>query len=105
MKFLCIILDIGALFFFVFWFTEIDEYYGDVKYERIAILNALAAYYTYLGKIETKQSKKDEHFANATHCYNRATRIDRLEPSTWIGKGKIIYSFWNHFLIGMMWGN
>lgn len=68
-------------------FTEIDEYYGDVKYERIAILNALAAFYTYLGKIETKQSKKDEHFANATHCYNRATRIDRLEPSTWIGKG------------------
>ncbi|GKB78969.1 hypothetical protein Tco_0945864 [Tanacetum coccineum] len=27
----------------------------DVRYERIAVLNALGAYYSYLGKIETKQ--------------------------------------------------
>ncbi|KAL0426803.1 UNVERIFIED_CONTAM: protein CTR9 [Sesamum latifolium] len=37
---------------------EIDEYYADVRYERIAILNALGAYYSYLGKIETKQREK-----------------------------------------------
>ncbi|XP_008776475.1 protein CTR9 homolog [Phoenix dactylifera] len=68
---------------------EIDEYYADVKYERIAILNALGAYYTYLGKMETNKSKKDEHFILATQCYNRASRIDVHEPSTWIGKGQL----------------
>ncbi|XP_058206553.1 protein CTR9 homolog [Rhododendron vialii] len=41
---------------------EIDEYYADVRYDRIAILNALGAYYSYLGKIETKQREKEEHF-------------------------------------------
>ncbi|CAL9062608.1 unnamed protein product [Musa banksii] len=68
---------------------EIDEYYADVKYERIAILNALAAYYTYLGKIETKQRDKEEHFISATQYYNRASRIDAHEPYTWIGKGQL----------------
>ncbi|XP_073008997.1 protein CTR9 homolog [Typha latifolia] len=68
---------------------EIDEYYADVKYERIAILNALGAYHTYLGKIETRQREKDEHFILATQYYNRASRIDKLEPSTWIGKGQL----------------
>ncbi|KAG0490123.1 hypothetical protein HPP92_006986 [Vanilla planifolia] len=69
---------------------EIDEYYADVRYERIAILNALGAYHTYLGKIETKQQKKDENFALATQYYNRASRIDVHEPSTWVGKGKYL---------------
>ncbi|KAJ0970982.1 hypothetical protein J5N97_018941 [Dioscorea zingiberensis] len=68
---------------------EIDEYYADVKYERIAILNALGAYHTYLGKIETNSRAKDDHFAAATDCYNRAARIDPYEPSTWIGKGQL----------------
>lgn len=71
----------------IFFVAEIDEYYADVKYERIAILNALAAYYTYLGKIETKQRDKEEHFISATQYYNRASRIDAHEPYTWIGKG------------------
>lgn len=31
--------------------ADIDEYYSDVRYERIAILNALGAYYAYIGKI------------------------------------------------------
>ena len=39
-------------------FAEIDEYYADVRYNRIAILNALEAYYGYLGKIETKTREK-----------------------------------------------
>lgn len=67
---------------------EIDEYYADVRYERIAILNALGAYHTYLGKVETKQREKDDNFVLATQYYNRASRIDVHEPSTWIGKGK-----------------
>nr|KAJ0206542.1 hypothetical protein LSAT_V11C500279690 [Lactuca sativa] len=67
---------------------EIDEYYADVRYERIAILNALGAYFSYLGKIETKQKEKEDHFILATKYYNKASRIDMHEPSTWVGKGK-----------------
>ncbi|XP_077240968.1 binding protein [Tasmannia lanceolata] len=69
---------------------EIDEYYADVKYERIAILNALGAYYSYLGQIETKQRERDEHFISATQYYNKASRIDMHEPSTWVGKGQLL---------------
>ncbi|PWA66535.1 protein CTR9 [Artemisia annua] len=69
---------------------EIDEYYADVRYERIAILNALGAYYNYLGKIETKQREKEEHIILATQYYNKASRIDMHEPSTWVGKGQLL---------------
>lgn len=69
-------------------FADIDDYYADVRYERIAILNALGAYYSYLGKIETKHREKEEHFILATQYYNKASRIDMHEPSTWVGKGK-----------------
>ncbi|GAU27975.1 hypothetical protein TSUD_373700 [Trifolium subterraneum] len=69
---------------------EIDEYYADIRYERIAILNALGAYYSYLGKIETKQREKEEHFILATQYYNKASRIDMHEPSTWVGKGQLL---------------
>ncbi|XP_073043941.1 protein CTR9 homolog [Primulina eburnea] len=69
---------------------EIDEYYADVRYERIAILNALGAYYSYLGKIETLQREKEDHFIQATQYYNKASRIDMHEPSTWIGKGQLL---------------
>nr|XP_043614945.1 protein CTR9 homolog [Erigeron canadensis]XP_043614946.1 protein CTR9 homolog [Erigeron canadensis]XP_043614947.1 protein CTR9 homolog [Erigeron canadensis] len=69
---------------------EIDEYYADVRYERIAILNALGAYYSYFGKIETKQREKEEHFILATQYYNKASRIDMHEPSTWVGKGQLL---------------
>uniref|UniRef100_A0A2C9W6I5 Uncharacterized protein n=1 Tax=Manihot esculenta TaxID=3983 RepID=A0A2C9W6I5_MANES len=33
---------------------EIDKYYADVRYERIAILNALEAYCSCLGQIGTR---------------------------------------------------
>lgn len=69
---------------------EIDEYYADIRYERIAILNALGAYFSYLGKIETKQREKEEHFIMATQYYNKASRIDMHEPSTWVGKGQLL---------------
>lgn len=69
---------------------EVEEYYADAKYERIAILNALGAYYSYLGKIETKHSLKEDHFIQATRFYNRASRIDMHEPSTWVGKGQLL---------------
>ncbi|XP_021750245.1 protein CTR9 homolog [Chenopodium quinoa] len=69
---------------------EINEYYADVRYERIAILNALGAYYSYIGKIETGLKEKDNHFAKATQYYNRASRIDMHESSTWVGKGQLL---------------
>ncbi|KAL9676889.1 hypothetical protein QQ045_005110 [Rhodiola kirilowii] len=69
---------------------EIDEYYGDVRYGRIAILNALGAYHSYLGKIETKHREKEEQFILATQYYNKASRIDMHEPSTWVGKGQLL---------------
>nr|CAB3446557.1 unnamed protein product [Digitaria exilis] len=73
---------------------EIDEYYADVKYERIAILNALGAFHTFLGKVE-RAPQKEAHFKDATQYYNRASRIDETEPSTWIGKAfrMMIYRF------------
>lgn len=67
---------------------EIDEYYAEVKYERIAILNALGAFHTFLGKAE-RVPQKEVHFKEATQYYNRASRIDETEPSTWIGKGQL----------------
>ncbi|KAL6585721.1 Protein CTR9 [Orobanche minor] len=70
--------------------SDIDEYYADVRYERIAILNALGAFYSYLGKIETRQKEKEDYFAQATKHYNKASRIDMHEPSTWIGKGQLL---------------
>ncbi|MCO5577224.1 hypothetical protein L7F22_031049 [Adiantum nelumboides] len=69
---------------------EIDEYYSDVKYDRIAILNALGAYYSNLGKVETKQRERDEYFIRATHYYNKASRIDQDEPTTFVGKGQLL---------------
>ena len=69
---------------------EIDEYYSDVKYDRIAVLNALGAYYTNLGRVEAKQREKDEHFIRATQYYNKASRIDQDEASTWVGKGQLL---------------
>ncbi|CAN0839355.1 Protein CTR9 homolog [Linum grandiflorum] len=69
---------------------DIDEYYADVRYERIAILNALGAYYCYLGKIETRHKEREEYFIQATRHYNKASRIDMHEPSTWIGKGQLL---------------
>jgi RNA polymerase-associated protein CTR9 len=53
-------------------------------------LNALGAYYTNLGKLESKQREKDEHFIRATQYYNKASRIDQDEPSTWVGKGQLL---------------
>jgi tetratricopeptide (TPR) repeat protein len=69
---------------------QVDEYYSDVRYERIAILSALGAYYSYLGKIETKQKEKEDHFTRATQYYNKASRIDMHELFTWFGKGQLL---------------
>lgn len=78
--------------------SEIEEYYAEVRYERIAILNALGAYYSYLGKIETNLKEKDNHFALATQYYNRASRVDMHESSTWVGKGSCLMILFNSFL-------
>lgn len=86
-------LSIRRKLIFVSFWQDIDEYYADVKYERIAILNALGAYYSYLGKTETKHREKEEQFILATRYYNKASRIDMHEPSTWVGKGTTKFLF------------
>ncbi|KAJ3682862.1 hypothetical protein LUZ60_013089 [Juncus effusus] len=68
---------------------EIDEYYADVKYERIAILNALGAYYTFMGKMGPAQ-EKEKNLVLATNYYNKASHIDDLEPTTWIGRAQLL---------------
>lgn len=65
-------------------------YYANVTYERIAILNALGAYYNNVGKIKPKQLEKEEQIVLATGFYNKASWIDNLEPSTWVGKGQLL---------------
>lgn len=68
----------------------ICPYYADIMYERIAILNALGAYYNNVGKIKPKQSEKEEQIILATGFYRKASRTDNLEPSTWVRKGQLL---------------
>lgn len=68
--------------------TVVDEYYHEVIHERIAILNALASYYTTQAKISQKNEIRKEYYQRATELYNKATKIDQSEVTTWIGKGE-----------------
>lgn len=67
----------------------VDEYYHEVIHERIAILNALAAYYTTQAKISQKNEIRKDFYQRATELYNKATRINQSEVTTWIGKGEL----------------
>ncbi|KAL0346750.1 UNVERIFIED_CONTAM: protein CTR9 [Sesamum calycinum] len=69
---------------------EVDEYYANVTYERIEILNALGAYYSHLAKVENEQREEEDYFIQAAKYYNKASRIDMHEPSTWIGRGQLL---------------
>jgi len=68
---------------------QIESYYKDSKLDRIAMLNALASYYTQLGTEEKEKSKKEEYFNQATFHFNKADRID-LQPLTLIGKAVLL---------------
>ncbi|KAL9264331.1 CTR9-like protein [Drosera capensis] len=69
---------------------EIEEHCASMTYERVAILNALGAYYTYLARTETKKKEKDQYMVEATNYYNRASRVDVSQHSTWVGKGQLL---------------
>lgn len=69
----------------------IEEFYGEFKKERIAILNTLAAYYTNLASKQKEKNKREELLTLATQNYNRADKIEILEEMTWVGKGNLIY--------------
>lgn len=64
-----------------------EEYYADSKTERIALLNALASYYTQLASRERDNNKKEEYYRQATGTFNKADKIDAFEFLTWVGKG------------------
>ncbi|KAF2076983.1 hypothetical protein CYY_001692 [Polysphondylium violaceum] len=68
----------------------IEEFYKDSKVERIAMLNALASYYTQLGTQERDKLKKEEYFNQATFHFNKADKIDLHQPLTWIGKAVLL---------------
>jgi RNA polymerase-associated protein CTR9 len=57
------------------------------KSTLIAILNALATYYTKLSRITTDKVKSVEYHRQASFLYNKADKIDVNEEITWVGKG------------------
>jgi hypothetical protein len=69
----------------------IEEFYGEFRKERIAILNTLAAYYTQQAAKTKEKSKREDWLSQATQNYNRADKIDILEEMTWVGKGMLRY--------------
>eukprot|EP01133_Synstelium_polycarpum_P017178 gene17178-20466_t len=69
-----------------------EEYYKDSKLEKIAILNALASYYTQMGAVEKEKTKREEYFNQATYHFTRADLIDPKQPLTWIGKAVLLLS-------------
>eukprot|EP00123_Amoebidium_parasiticum_P014534 comp22541_c1_seq1/m.34251 comp22541_c1_seq1/g.34251 ORF comp22541_c1_seq1/g.34251 comp22541_c1_seq1/m.34251 type:complete len:1057 (-) comp22541_c1_seq1:62-3232(-) len=62
------------------------DYEGTSK-ERIACLNALAAYYCMKAEKEKDKRVADELLQNAILNFNRSDNIDLKEVSTWLGKG------------------
>jgi len=68
---------------------RMDQAYAHVTDERIAILNALGAHYTNLGRSRRRGDRsKDDHLIKAVELYNRSSRVDKEAPSTWVGEGK-----------------
>ncbi|KAN0031578.1 hypothetical protein ACTFIV_005443 [Dictyostelium citrinum] len=70
--------------------ADLEQYYKDSKLDRIAMLNALASYYTQLGSQEKDKSRREEYFSNATFHFTKADRIDPHQPLTWIGKAVLL---------------
>eukprot|EP00850_Spirogloea_muscicola_P017763 SM000156S02119 [mRNA] locus=s156:71480:78136:+ [translate_table: standard] len=74
--------------------AEVDDFYSDVKYERIAILYALGAHLTHLAKMEPKHADRDRRFIDAVAQYTKASRIDHLDPTPWTGRGSALLAKW-----------
>lgn len=70
--------------------AEAEERYAESRDERIAILNALGAYFTVKGKISRlRGERRDDNYITAVDQYNKAARIDQQELTTWVGKGQL----------------
>ncbi|EGG16854.1 RNA polymerase II complex component [Cavenderia fasciculata] len=67
-----------------------EEFYKDSKFERIAMLNAMASYYTQLGNVEKDKGKKEDYYQEATYRFTKADRIDPRQPLTFIGKAALL---------------
>jgi len=65
---------------------ELGEYYE--KKERIALLNARAAYELNLGRQACDPEERDRHFEKAEQLYDRSDHLDPLEE-TFFGKGTL----------------
>eukprot|EP00698_Gefionella_okellyi_P013130 TRINITY_DN357_c0_g2_i1.p1 TRINITY_DN357_c0_g2~~TRINITY_DN357_c0_g2_i1.p1 ORF type:complete len:1117 (-),score=249.82 TRINITY_DN357_c0_g2_i1:1192-4497(-) len=69
---------------------EVDVMYPKATSQRIAILNALAAYATDLAAKTKDVKARNAYFDEATIFYNRADKIDVKEQITWVGKGLLL---------------
>ncbi|GJP49351.1 hypothetical protein CLOM_g8574 [Closterium sp. NIES-68] len=67
---------------------DAERVYETSRPERIAMLNALGAYYTGLGRVARRQ-KRDEVLIKVVDFYNKAARISSEEVATWVGKGQL----------------
>ncbi|KAH9316344.1 hypothetical protein KI387_024971, partial [Taxus chinensis] len=64
--------------------------------ELFHLLKSYLHSYSNIGNIETKHTEKDEYFNRATNFYNKASKIDKHEPSTWVGKGQLLLEKGDH---------
>lgn len=66
----------------------VPSVYREQKRERIAILNALAAFYTQQAKVEKDPKKREELLkVQVTTLYNMADKLDMQAEMTWVTKG------------------
>lgn len=71
---------------------SLEDVYRDSTAERVAILDALAAYYTEAAIKTTDHQKKQAFFTEATSNFNNADKIDIHQEGTWLGKGYLLLS-------------
>ncbi|CAI5515035.1 unnamed protein product [Closterium sp. Naga37s-1] len=67
---------------------DAERVYETSRHERIAMLNALGAHYTGLGRVARRQ-KRDEVLIKVVDFYNKAARISSEAVATWVGKGQL----------------
>jgi len=68
--------------------SMVPSVYREQKHERIAILNALAAFYTQQAKAEKDPKKREELLkVQVTTLYNMADKLDMQAETTWVTKG------------------
>lgn len=74
------------------FFSEVDSVHLSEIPDRIAILTALASYYTNIAAKQKDSKLRGEYFDQATALFNRADKIDIRQAVAWVGKGENAHS-------------